>query len=101
MIDEKDLEEFMDLLYPYFIKKLKDDGMLKNNVKMKNATVKSIPRGTTNIGAEIKVALPYEENEASFFSVINKTGAELSVGDTVCLMYWVDLKNAVAMFKAM
>lgn len=98
MIDENTLEEFVELLYPYILKKIQDDGMIKNNVKMKNATVISIPKGNTNIDAKIEVKLPYDE--ASFF-VYNKTGVDLAKGDVVCLMYWVDLKNAVAMFKAM
>ena len=102
----KEIQEFVDILYPFFLKKLKDDGCFKNNVKMKNATVISkLAEGESNIDKKVEVILPYDST--SFF-VLNKTGMDLNAYnpetktnniDTVCLMYWVDLKNAVAMFK--
>lgn len=88
----KEIEEFVDILYPFFLKKMRTDGYFKNNVKMKNATVV----GSANIEEDVEVRLPYDTT--SFF-VRNETGKALSQGDLVCVMYWVDLKNAVAMFK--
>ena len=88
----KEIEEFVDILYPFFLKKMRADGCFKNNVKMKNATVIK----SANIEEDVEVRLPYDTT--SFF-VRNETGKILKQGDLICLMYWVDLKNAVAMFK--
>jgi hypothetical protein len=91
-MNNKQIEEFVDILYPFFLAKMREDGYLKNNVKMKNATVVN-PAG---IEKDVEVRLPYDKTS---FSVRNETGKPLSQGDLVCIMYWVDLKNAVAMFK--
>ena len=91
-MNNKQIEEFVDILYPFFLVKMREDGYLKNNVKMKNATVVS----KANADEDVEVRLPYDST--SFF-VRNETGKTLSVGDLVCVMYWIDLKNAVAMFK--
>lgn len=89
----KKIEEFVDILYPFFLKKMRNDGYFKNNVKMKNATVVS---ESASIEENVEVRLPYDTT--SFF-VRNETGKTLTQGDLVCIMYWIDLKNAVAMFK--
>lgn len=88
----KEVEKFVDILYPFFLKKMREDGYLKNNVKMKNATVveSAEPEG------DVEVRIPYDTT--SFF-VRNETGKALNRGDLVCIMYWIDLKNAVAIFK--
>lgn len=91
-MNNKQVEEFVDILYPFFLEKMKEDGYLKNNVKMKNATV--VNEATAE--GDVKVRLPYDSTS---FSVRNETGKTLSVGDLVCVMYWIDLKNAVAIFK--
>lgn len=91
-MNNKEIKEFVDMLYPFFLEKIKKDGCFKNNVKMKNATVVS----PANIETDVEVILPYDST--SFF-VRNETGKTLSQGDLVCLMYWIDLKNAVAIFK--
>lgn len=88
----KEIQEFVDILYPFFLKKMREDGYLKNNVKMKNATVVK----SADIEEDVEVRLPYDTT--SFF-VRNETGKALNQGDLVCIMYWIDLKNAVAMFK--
>ena len=88
----KEIEEFVKILYPFFKQKMSEDGCLKNNVKMKNATVVK----SAGIEEDVEVRLPYDTT--SFF-VRNETGKALNQGDLVCIMYWVDLKNAVAMFK--
>lgn len=89
----REIEEFVDILYPFFLKKMRDDGYFRNNVKMKNATVISELAG---IEEDVEVRLPYD---TSSFFVRNETGKQLIKGDLVCIMYWIDLKNAVAMFK--
>lgn len=88
----KQIEKFVDILYPFFLKKMREDGYLKNNVKMKNATVVK----AANADESVEVRLPYDTTS---FSVRNETGKALKEGDLVCVMYWIDLKNAVAMFK--
>ena len=88
----KEIEEFVDILYPFFLKKMREDGYFKNNVKMKNATVVK----SANMEEDVEVRLPYDTT--SFF-VRNETGKNLVQGDLICIMYWIDLKNAVAMFK--
>ena len=94
-MNHKETQEFVEALYPFFLKKLQEDGYLKNVVRIKNATVVSIPDGT-NINKEVQVSLPYDTVS---FSAINRAGEELSVGNTICLLYWIDLKNSVVMFK--
>ena len=91
-MNNKQIEEFVDILYPFFLKKMRSDGYFKNNVKMKNATVV----GVAGIEEDVEVRLPYDTT--SIF-VRNETGKTLNQGDLVCVMYWVDLKNAVAIFK--
>ena len=91
-MNNKEIEEFVDILYPFFLKKMRKDGCFKNNVKMKNATVVK----SAGIEKDVEVRLPYDST--SFF-VRNETGKVLNQGDLVCLMYWIDLKNAVAIFK--
>ena len=91
-MNNKEIEKFVDILYPFFLDKMKKDGYLKNNVKMKNATVVK----SADAEEDVEVILPYDST--SFF-VRNETGKSLSQGDLVCIMYWIDLKNAVAMFK--
>lgn len=88
----KQIEEFVDILYPFFLKKMRNDGYFKNNVKMKNATVIK----SANSEEDVEVRLPYDTT--SLF-VRNETGKTLNQGDLVCIMYWIDLKNAVAIFK--
>ena len=96
-MNTKQAEELAEILYPFFLKKLQEDGLLKNNVKMKNATVVStLAEGETNIDKNINVKFPYD---VSTISVPNKTGIDLQNGDIICLMYWIDLKNAVAVYK--
>ena len=91
-MNNKQIEEFVDILYPFFLRKMREDGYFKNNVKMKNATVVK----SAGIEESVEVTLPYDST--SFF-VRNETGKELNPGDLICIMYWIDLKNAVAMFK--
>ena len=91
-MNNKEIQEFVDILYPFFLKKMRNDGYFKNNVKMKNATVVS----SGSVEEDVEVRLPYDTT--SFF-VRNETGKALKQGNLVCIMYWIDLKNAVAMFK--
>ena len=95
-MDDKELQELMDLLYPYFIKKMKSDGTLKNYIKSVNASVTWVDTETTTINKMVKVKLPYDLVE---LEVINKSSSELAVDDLVCLQYNIDLKNAYVAYK--
>ena len=101
-MNDKELSELMDLLYPYFIKKLKADGIFKNCIKSTNAMITWVDTTTTNnvrvsnIGKTVKVKFPYDSTE---IEVINKSTSELDVGNLVCIHYHVDLKNAYVAYK--
>ena len=97
-MNNKELEEFVETLYPFFVKKLKNDGFFKNNVKRKNATVISVEtdENGSSIGQNIIVQLPYDTVS---FTAINETGKELTANDLICIEYCIDLKNAVAVYK--
>lgn len=97
-MNDKGLEDFVELLYPYFLKKLKKDGFLKNAVKRKNATVVSVTKDANDstINQNIEISLPYD---TTTFTVLNKTGEELTKDDLICIEYCIDLKNAVAVYK--
>ena len=106
-MSDKELSELMDLLYPYFVKKMKADSTFKNCIKTTNASVVWVDTKTTtvngstqrvsNINKMVKVKFPYDTTE---IEVINKSTSELSVGDLVCLHYYIDLKNAYVAYKA-
>lgn len=106
-MNDKELSKLIDLLYPYFIKKIKSDNIFKNCIKSTNATVTWVDtteetvNGTTqrvsNIGENVKIKFPYDATE---ISVINKSVSELNVGDLVCVHYYIDLKNAYVAYKA-
>ena len=79
-MNDTELRELMDLLYPYFIKKLKDEGLFKTCIKSTNATVSWVDPTTeridgtyvqvSNVGKMIKVKLPYDATE---IDVVNKS----------------------------
>lgn len=94
---DKEIAEFVDILYPYFLKKIKLDNSFKNCIKSSNATVTWVDSEMeTNIGKIIKIKFPYDTSE---LEVINKSVSELSVGDLVCVHYYIDLKNAYVAYK--
>ena len=94
---DKELSELMDLLYPFFVKKIKSDSNFKNCIKSVNATVSYVDTSlSTNIDTEIKIKFPYDTTE---ISVINKSTSELAKGDLVCVHYYIDLKNAYVAYK--
>lgn len=96
-MDDKTITEFVDLLYPYFVKKLKEDNLFKKCIKNVNATVTQVDTSlTTNIGSNVMIKFPYDNTE---IAVVNKSNSELSVGDLVCVHYYIDLKNAYVAYK--
>ena len=96
-MNDKEVAELIDLLYPHFVKKLKEDNAFKNCIRSTNATVTKVNSSlATNIGAEVSIKFPYDTTE---ITVINKSTSELAVGDLVCVHYYVDLKNAYVAYK--
>ena len=105
-MNDKELAELMDLLYPYFVKKMKADSTFKNCINSTNATVVWVDESTTtvndvttrvsNINQDITIKFPYDSAEVS---VKNKSTTELNVGDLVCVHYYIDLKNAYVAYK--
>lgn len=100
-MNDKELNEFLEIIYESVVNKLKQENFMKTSARMKNAKVVSVTsvsvdNATTTIGQDIEVKFPYDTTS---ITVKNKTGEELASGDTVQIMYWVDLKNAVAVFK--
>ena len=105
-MNDKELAELMDLLYPYFVKKMKTDSAFKNCIKSTNATVSWVDTATetvdgviqrvSNIGKKVKIKFPYDTTE---IDILNKSTSELNVGDLVCVHYYIDLKNAYVAYK--
>lgn len=91
-MNDKQIKEFVELLYPYFKDMLLQEDAIKNSVRRKNATVTS---ESASVGSLVSVALPYDTVS---FDVRNETGADLKKGDLVSLEYNVDLKNAIAVY---
>lgn len=105
-MSDKELAELIELLYPYFIKKMKSDNTFKNCIKSTNATVSWVDTTTTtvngtsqrvsNINQKVKIKFPYDKTE---IEVVNKSTSELNVNDLVCIHYYIDLKNAYVAYK--
>lgn len=96
-MNEKEVEQFLELAYQYFLKRLKTDGILKNTLKSVNATVSWVDTSkSSNLEETVRVKFPYDSNE---IEVINKSSSQLEVGDLVCLHYCIDLKNSYIAYK--
>ena len=88
---EKDVNALIDLLYPYFIKKYKEDNSFKQTAKLTNGTVVSFTNGIYQIRIN-----PYDKNTVS---VKNPNGVSLAINDNVLIMYYDSLKNAIIIAK--
>lgn len=96
-MNEQQMTGLMETIYQYVKMRLVNDGVLKNYVQRKNATVTSVlAEGASNIGKIVKVMLPYDDIS---FSAKNETGVNLNQNDLVVLEYNMDLKNAIAVYK--
>lgn len=87
---EKDWIRSIEILVPYIIKKIKEDGAFQNAAKITQAKVVSVSESSA------VVQLPYDKNT---FTAPIKTTDVISAGDNVFLLYWGDLKNAHVIFK--
>lgn len=96
-MDEREISELIDLLYPHFLKKLKSESGFKNCIKSTNATVSSLGNaGENNVGADVYVKFPYDPTE---ICIKNKSVSDVKVNDLVCVHYYIDLKNAYIAYK--
>ena len=82
---EKDVIDLIELLYPYFKDKIKEED--KNAARLVNATVVDIG----GPGAEIRIN-PYDTNTIYATTSIDVT--QLHKGDSVKVLYSDSLKNA-------
>ena len=86
MITEKDANALIELLYPYFIKKYKEDNSFKQTAQLVNATFLNYG----GKGAEVKIN-PYD-TETIFVTI--GISEQLKQNDSVLIMYNDSLKNA-------
>lgn len=84
MINEKDALALMEVLYPYFIKKYKEDNSFKQTAQIVNGTVVSVS------GANVKVRLnPYDKT-----TITVKSNITVKADESVQIMYYDSLKTA-------
>lgn len=93
LMNDKELAEFVDLLYPHFVKKMKADSAFKNCIKSTNATVVS---ESSSPGSDVDIKFPYD---TTIVTVKNKSTSNLAKGNLVCVHYYIDLKNAYVAYK--
>lgn len=86
-MSEKDALDLIELLYPYFIKKYKEDTSFKQTAQVINATVVS---QYNNKKAEVKIN-PYDTTTIQVKVGISEN---LQPGDSVLVMFNESLKNA-------
>lgn len=102
MYNEKDIEDLVEMLYPYFIKKYKEDQSFKQTPQIISAKLISLNgnQATVVLANEEYVAAT-EDNKyyTNSFNVPILTTEKINAGDYVYLMYWNDLKNAKLIMK--
>lgn len=100
MYSEKDIEDLVELLYPYFIKKYKQDQSFKQTPQIVGAKLINLNGNQAAvILAEDSLEKDENNNYINAFNVPIITQETLIPGDYVYLMYWNDLKNAKLMMK--
>lgn len=92
-MNDKEVAELVELLYPYFVKKMKADSTFKNCIKSTNATVIS---KSSSPGSNVDIKFPYD---TATITVKNNSTSDLAEGDLVCVHYYIDLKNAYVAYK--
>jgi hypothetical protein len=93
MNDEQVLA-FIEQLYPYFIKKYKEDNSYTQTAKLIDAEVVEII-ATNKSKARVRLN-PYDKDTI----IVNiKTNEVISIGDSVQLLYKDSLKNASIIMK--
>lgn len=101
MYSEKDIEDLVELLYPYFIKKYKQDQSFKQTPQIVGAKLISYNGNLASVVlAEDSLEKDENNNYINAFNVPIITQEGLVPGDYVYLMYWNDLKNAKLIMKS-
>lgn len=101
-MNERELEEIVEILYPYIEKKLISSSGQKNVSRVKNATVASVTKvedengNYTTLFQNIELKLL---GDTETFTAKNQSGEELTKGDLVSFLSWIDLKNSIILSK--
>lgn len=100
MYSEKDIEDLVEMLYPYFIKKYKQDQSFKQTPQIVGAKLINLNGNqATVVLAEDSLEKDGNNNYINAFNVPVITQETLVTKDYVYLMYWNDLKNAKLIMK--
>lgn len=101
MYNEKDIEDLVEMLYPYFIKKYKEDQSFKQTPQIVSAKLISFSgnQATVVLANEEYISSTENNKYTNSFKVPILTSETLNPGDYVYLMYWNDLKNAKLIMK--
>ena len=88
---EKDALALIEMLYPYFIKKYKEDNSFKQTAQITNGTVYE-DNSLADTKSKVKIKInPYDSD---YIEVTKGIGDELKIGDVVEILYYDSLKNA-------
>lgn len=93
-MNDEQMLEFIEQLYPYFIKKYKQDNSFTQTAQMVDAKVISI--SPVNKSKAIVKVNPYDEDT---IIVPIKTTDSIQAGDSVRLLFKESLKDAVIIMK--
>jgi hypothetical protein len=95
-VNERELEELVEILYPFIEKRLNSSSGQKNVSRVRNASVVSIPETGTTLFKNIELKLL---GDTETFTAKNQSGEELVEGDLVSFLSWIDLKNSIILSK--
>ena len=96
------LNDIIDEIYQAVLNRLKNENFVKAFARIKTAQVvdsklaDETSETETNVDKMISVKFAFDTDS---FDALNYTGKKLINGDYVQVMYWIDLKNAVIVFK--
>lgn len=96
------LNDIIDEIYQAVLNRLKNENFFKAFARIKTAQVvdsklaDETSEAETNVDKMISVKFAFDTDS---FDALNYTGKKLINGDYVQVMYWIDLKNAVIVFK--
>lgn len=101
-MNNEELKDLVDNIYQIIFDKLKNENYFKSFLKVKTAQVtdsklqNEASETETNVDKMISVKFAYDTES---FDVLNYSGKKLVNGDYVQIAYWIDLKNAIILFK--
>ena len=101
-MNSDELNELVDNIYQIIFDKLKNENYFKSFMKIKTAQVtdskltNESSADETNADKIISVKFAYDTES---FDALNYSGKKLVNGDYVQVAYWIDLKNAIILFK--